>query len=206
MSYQKEPWMIDYATLVVKYPDYAFSKLSFDATDYPILAKRWEKISRRFFNKYCNRMIGLETLDLWWVKLQDRFDSISDEFERAYELYAENGEAITEDVLEGYKDIYSTHTGNSGADKRTLKSKTKSIDTPDSRINDNDEYADTLNKSEGEDTTSYGKQSDTTMNNQRIITGSKLLENVNKNIYSWKDWDTEFVNQFENLFLGILWS
>ena len=107
----------------------------------------------------------------------------------------------------------------------TDESKKLTNDTPDSAINASASYAnaaehgttdyghtseleftnrnDTRSFTDRKDTKDFGKVVD--VHKEHIITGGDLTLNVNRTIRNWMDLDTEFVKEFENLFLNIFW-
>lgn len=100
-------------------------------------------------------------------------------------------------------------------------------DTPDSSTNASDMYADRREESTHafgtgrKDTESFNQRKDTETFNQikdallhgkttdidytltRTETGAQIIDAVNEAITKWKDLDTQFVAEFENLFLNI---
>lgn len=171
-----------------------------------VLARK-DDLEERFNERYMFRRLGQETMPRWQVRLQNRMDSIVRKYERAYQLYADYTAEIHDDVIEGEKETLS------GADNRvansngttTTQNTSKSIDTPDSAVNDSDDYADAVRKSQGSnstvssgtDTVNYGRVRTT------IKTGTLVLDNINASIDSWRDLDTAFVSEFENMFMNV---
>lgn len=139
-----------------------------------------------FVGRYGFRRLNSETMERWQIRLQNRFDQFVEEMERAYTLYSSNLAVMNSDIVKGQKVVTSGSDG--------VTSTSKEIDTPDSAVNDDDDYADRLNK--GSATTTYGKTSTVT------ITG-QVVDDVNRSIDSWRDLDVFFISQFENNFLNV---
>ena len=241
-----EPWLPEYVDLEKRRidgdPDYqnvGFSALVFPGeTAAPRLNEHRAKLEERFFERYANRRISAETLPRWQLRLQNRLDEIADRYERAYQIYMDYAADMDDDILEGWRDTASgsdtknyngsdsvEYSGSedltrSGTEKVTDKGKV--TDTPDAVINDQQNYADSVESGESEttfqnrkDTRSFQNRKDTrSFQNRndrtdygkvitRVITGNTVLDNVNYSINHWMDIDTLFVKEFENLFLNI---
>ena len=265
-----EPWLPQYIDLVKRKEDGDpnYQNVGFDALDVDSslenIDDRWEVLEQRFTERYAFRRISAETLTRWQVRLQNRFDEIADRYERAYALYAENGAAMMDDILPGWKEIMDRTDKDSGTDTNTrtgsreisyagsremsfegskevsragTETDTKRFaDTPDSSTNASDMYADRREESthafgagrkdtesfnQRKDTESFNQRKDTETFNQlkdallhgkttdidytltRTETGAQIIDAVNEAITKWKDLDTQFVAEFENLFLNI---
>lgn len=164
-----------YAEVIEQFPDRGFPGLDINSDRYPTLTAKREELERRFYARYCERIIGYETIELWQIKLQNRFDDIADEYERAFRIYETNKDAMD-------KAVEGIH--------RTVESKSRSIDTPDSDLNDDDRYADTLGKSTQDATES--------------VMGGRAVKSVNENIDAYRDYESRFLMEFENLFNNVL--
>lgn len=165
------------------YPIY--HKVGWDAlevpSDCPNVSARMDVLKVRFDERYFNRMLNAETLERWQVRLQNRFDEVVRRYDRAYSIYETKNDSMLNDLEEG--SITTTTATSTG----------KNINTPDSIINADDNYADSLNKSEADGKTKV------------VITGTGLIKSINETIYEWRDLDTEFVKEFEDNFLNIFW-
>lgn len=211
---------------------FGFDQLEIPDADVNIKA-RAEKLNIRFIARYGTRMIGQETMEIWQVRLQERFDAVSDKYERAYTLYEKYKDQMMNDALPGItttvkgsvKGSGTDSTSNSGTDTNTMsgtdttKATAKHSDTPDSAINTSDNFAGTLDKDDssitygkkdsrsisGTTSVNYGKVDTTDMETKQIYTGGTIMDGVNKTINGWRDIDTDFIAEFEDLFLNILW-
>lgn len=185
---------------------------------YPNINRRWDELAVRFNERYYNRMLAYETMETWQTRLQNKFDETADKYERAYALYAEYKDDMFDDVIEGTKTVIDGTVQDSGTDSvqfngsETDTSDRSTWDTPDSAINHNADYADT--RAHDTDTrtftnrsndTIHGRKSDTDVTTTMIKTGANIIDNVNTSIRSWKDIDTAFIAEFENLFLNVFW-
>lgn len=203
-----EAWLPTYLDIRMKYPTFGWQSLDVD-TDCPLVISRFDILQTRFEERYANRMISSETLQRWQVRLQNRFDEVVHRYERAYNLYARYQEDMDADVLPGEtyteKETLKSDTKQGGSD--SSESENRNIDTPDSIINQNQNYADSLTK--GKSTVTYGRtdegNSTRDLTRKRTLTGQDLMMNINGSIDGWRDIDTWFVAEFENLFLNIWW-
>lgn len=203
-----EAWLPTYLDVQMKYPTFGWQSLVVDV-DCPNVQSRMLTLQTRFEERYANRMISAETLQRWQVRLQNRFDEVVRRYERAYGLYSRYQEDMDADVLPGEtyteKETLKSDTKQGGSDKS--ESESRNIDTPDSIINQNQNYADSLTN--GKSTMTYGRtdegNSTRDMTRKRTLTGQDLMLNINGSIDGWRDIDTWFVAEFENLFLNIWW-
>lgn len=166
--------------------------------------ERMDILNDRFYERYAMRMINSETFERWQMRLQNRFDEIVDKYNRAYALYTDNNEEMLTDIRTGLRRTIDRIGQASGADSLTTQNVNRRIDTPDSAVNADENYADAYSKSNGANTTSYGRRDTANIVDEQQATGI-LLENVNRTIDGWKDIDTMFVAEFENLFLNVFW-
>lgn len=207
--YSDQPWLptlLDIEKLKAGYNGEGtdWRRFGFDALEVPEnseIAKRMNTLNVRFIANYGWRMLAFETMEQWQVKLQEKMDSIADKYERAYRLYADNEDALMKDVLPGRR-IESTRSDQaSGSDSRSGTG--KSSDTPDSRINESDDFAGTISKTS--DRTEYGRKDDSKATTTEILTGGQLMEAVNQSIDGWRDIDTSLIHEFENMFVNVFW-
>lgn len=172
--------------------------------DCTYVSDRMDHLEIRFYERYAMRMIGNETLERWQLRLQNKFDEVVDKYNRAYALYDANNEGMMSDIRTGTKRVIKREGQASGSDSTSTSSVNKRIDTPDSIVNENDDYADSYNKGTGSSTVTYGRKDKDDVDETTEATGI-LLENVNRTIDGWKDIDTMFIAEFENLFLNVFW-
>lgn len=199
------------------YVNIGFDSLEIDSDATPIIASKFETLTMRFNERYYNRMINAETLERFQVRLQNRYDDIAPRFEFAYEMYdmyrdkmiskADISKLIMETFGEDETNNYTQELGGSDS----VDTNQRDIDTPDSILNANPDYADAL--SEGKNTTTYGRtdSGDSTRNLNHNLErteefgGDILAENIHKAIDAFRNLDTRFVAEFENNFLNIFW-
>lgn len=208
-----QPWLPTYEQVLIDWYDpttqkylYGFPALEIDAQQFPIISARKDEIAMRFYERYATRMLNQETMKRWQLRLQNRFDEVAPEYERAFRLYDRYKTEMEDDMLEGYKMESKGSAQNSGKDTNKNKVNNRNIDTPDKAINHDKNYADSLSETEAENEMNYGLKSDTSGETKYTRTGGYIIENLNKSIYEYRDIDTEFVKSFENNFLNILWS
>ena len=168
---------------------------------FPVIASRWETLVTRFNQRYYYRMLGIETMEHWQNNLQERFDQVAPQFELAYSLMSEHNNAIVDDVIGGETETIQETNQASGSDTSTGTS--KNWDTPDTAINENARYADSVGTSDG--STTYGRLDTHNITRTRLITGEGILNNINTTIRNFRDIDTWFIEQFEPLFLSVYW-
>lgn len=182
-------------------------------SDCPKVNESMTRLKVRFDNRYFSRMLNSETMERWQVRLQNRFDEVVHTYERAYILYETYHDQFIEDVLEGsvreVTDTGSSSSTGSGTDDRNMNGTVRNVDTPDEKVNDVSGYAGSRSSSDSIDKHTISNQAsdDYTkkLTERSTITGSSLLVNVNNSIKGYQDVDTEFIKEFENLFLNILW-
>lgn len=188
----------------VYYSQFGWDQLEI-SIDCPLLSDRREILAERFMGRYGNRMLNAETMERWQMRLQNRMDEIQTRFERAYKLYDQYKFEMERDFIEA--ETTTTHGTNqaSGSDSSTNNSTTKNIDTPDSAINADDDYADNVSKSSGGGSTTYGRTDTVDNTIVREIRGRGVVDGINDNIDKFRDIDTELIRAFENNFLNIFW-
>ena len=83
------------------FAQFGFDALDYDSTSLPMVDARFTILTQRFNQRYYNRMIGAESMERWQNRLQNRFDEIADRYERAYQLYDDQNDAMMTDVIDG---------------------------------------------------------------------------------------------------------
>lgn len=201
----------------VNWQRYGWSALYIDEIEYPHVNARMAQLQERFNQRYAFRMLNQETLERWQIRLQNKFDECVARYDRAYELYEQYQNELKNDVLKGKKTVTEQTVGVEGTDESQLSGsdtnsgKNKYSDTPDSSINDSDNYAGSITKQDY--TQTYGKKDSKTTkqdtkNNATVTeteTGGVLIEALNQAIFDWVDIDTRFVSEFENNFMNVYW-
>ena len=165
---------------------------------------RFEQLTMRFNERYGFRMLNYGTLEKWQIRLQNKMDEVVDKYDRAYALYEEHAEGIMDDIKTGVKRTVHGQNQASGSDELETSRVDRRIDTPDSRVNESDDYADSYSKTNGGNKTKYGRKDVNDVTDVTEATGI-LLENINKTINAYRDIDTEFIKEFENNFLNVFW-
>lgn len=179
------PWLPTLWDIAGLKPDDYWDQFGWEQLECPAdctyVTNRMGVLKTRFEERYADRMLNAETMERWQLRLQNKFDEVVYRYDRAYQAYTCNDEDMFADV----KQFVTVKVSASGTGK--------SIDTPDSVVNADSDYADSLTKNESttENTTSY--------------TGTGLTKSINDSIDNWRDIDTEFINEFENNFLNIFW-
>lgn len=181
----EEPWLPTLWDIEARKPDPYWSRFGWEALEVPsgcpLVQRRMDALKVRFDQRYANRQVNMETMEQWQIRLQNRFDEVAPRYERAYKVYADKEQTMLDDVEEG------SHTTS------TVRNKGRSIDTPDSVINADPNYADSLDEAES------------TGDTKTVITGTGLVRSINATIDEWRELDTEFVKEFEDNFINIFW-
>ncbi len=196
---------------------FGWSALYIDTALYPHVAERFDILQERFNQRYAFRMLNQETMERWQIRLQNRFDECVARYDRAYELYEQYEDNLKNDILKGRKTVSEQTVDVDGSGDSQLSgtdtsvAKSKYSDTPNSLIDENDDYAGSLTKNTSSQT--YGRK-DARTNKQNtkangIVTetetGGVLIDALNDAISSWMDIDTRFVAEFENNFMNVYW-
>lgn len=162
---------------------------------------RFDILGTKFLQRYANRMLNQETMEMWQTKLQSRFDEVVDKYERAYALYEMNETGMLNDSATGRKAIVTAvgegSMSSSDTDERRYS------DTPDQVINDNDNYAGNITK--GKSSRTGTSSNNSSSESEEKLTGDALIRSVNDNINGWMSIDTAFIASFENNFMNIWW-
>lgn len=203
------PWipkLIDVENFKVNSDDPAYwQKFGWEALEVPedctFVSGRMEALKTRFDERYANRMLNSETMERWQVRLQNRFDEVVQRYNRMYELYERYDSDMKEDILIGDKTVTTSKSQAGGSDTSTGTG--RNIDTPDENINNITGYAGSRTDSKA--TNTYGRTDSFDSTVTRTMTGKGVVDSINDSVMSWKDVDTEFVKEFENLFLNVLW-
>lgn len=174
------------------YEKFGWEQLEVPA-DCPHVSARMTDLKVLFDERYAFRMINSETLEQWQIRLQSRFDRYVHIYERAYVLYETYHQDMIDDMKGGEsRTIGRTSSGSESGDVRN-------INTPDSRVNADDDYADSRSKSSG--TTSSSE----TITDVLVKTGEGIIENINSGFRKFVDIDQDFIRQFEDSFLNLFW-
>ena len=199
------PWLptlgdVEYFKVNSDDPEY-WQKFGWEALDVPgkatFVSERMDQLKIRFDERYANRMLNAETMERWQIRLQNRFDEIVMRYNRLYELYVRYDEDMRNDIIEGEKTVTRGTVSSGGKDSSTGRN----IDTPDENVNDISGYAGSRSTSE----TNYGRIDTTDVTVDRTLTGMRIVDSINNSTANWLDIDTEFVKDFENCFLNVLW-
>ena len=185
-------------------PDY-WQRFGWEALEVPqdcsYVIQRMTTLKTRFDERYANRMLNSETMERWQVRLQNRFDEVVRRYDRQYELYQRYDQDMKDDIIAGDKTVTESTAQAGGSD--TSEGSGRNIDTPDENVNDNTGYAGSRTDSKA--TNTYGRTDTLNSVVTRTTTGKGVVDGINDSIMSWKDIDTEFVKEFENLFLNVFW-
>ena len=165
---------------------------------------RMSTLKIRFDERYGGRMLGQETMERWQIRLQNKFDEVVYKWDRAYELYANNQQTMLVNIIDGRVVSNDTSSKIDSTDDTVNTSKNKVIDTPDTAINDNSDYADVVYHNDGRRKNTGSRNNRTTNNSKEEVMGN-LIDKVNSTALKWMDIDTMFIKEFENNFLNIFY-
>lgn len=163
--------------------------------------ERMSTLKIRFDQQYFDRKLNSETMEVWQVRLQRRFDEVVRRYDRMYELYGRYDQDMKEDILSGDKTVTESKAQAGGSD--TSEGTGRNIDTPDELVNSTEGYAGS--RSDSKATNTYGRTDTLTSTVTRTMTGKGVVDSINDSVMSWRDIDTEFVNEFQNNFLNVFW-
>ena len=149
-------------------------------------------------------MLGQETMERWQIRLQNKFDEVVYKWDRAYELYTNNQQSMLVNIIDGRIVSNDTSSDIDITDDTVNTSKNKVIDTPDSAINDNSDYADVVYHNNASRKNTSTRNNRTISNSTEEVTGN-LIDKVNSTALKWMDIDTMFIKEFENNFLNIFY-
>ena len=194
------PWipkLIDVENFKVNSEDPAYwQRFGWEALEVPqdcsYVIQRMTTLKTRFDERYANRMLNSETMERWQVRLQNRFDEVVRRYDRMYELYQRYDSDMKDDIISGEKTVTDSSSGF-----------VRNIDTPDEKVNADTGYAGSRTNSNA--TNTYGRKDTLNSTVTHTMTGKGVVDSINDSVMSWKDIDTEFVKEFENLFMNVLW-
>lgn len=203
------PWLpklCDVENFKVNSDDPAYWKrFGWEALEVPgectFVGERMEILKTRFNQQYFDRKLNSETMEVWQVRLQRRFDEVVHRYDRMYELYQRYDQDMKEDIISGEKTVTESRAQAGGSD--TSEGTGRSIDTPDELVNSTEGYAGS--RSDSKATNTYGRTDTLNSTVTHTMTGKGVVDSVNDSVMSWRDIDTEFVNEFQNNFLNVFW-
>ena len=179
---------------------FGFNKLTISSTDYPKVSDAFSRLTSRFYNRYAERRLNKETMELWQIALQNRCDEILPKYEIAYTEYATKAAKLLNPIKTVESDGENQASGSDGV---TGDTENRSISTPDEAINEDDDFADSLDKSHSSRTTTYGRKDVQNATVETTEGGEKAIKSYVAALQSYADIDTLFIAEFENNFLNI---
>lgn len=203
------PWLpklCDVESFKVKSDDPAYwQRFGWEALEVPgncaFVRERMATLKTRFDQQYFDRKLNSETMEVWQVRLQRRFDEVVQRYNRMYELYDRYDQDMKEDIISGDKTVTESTAQAGGSD--TSEGTGRNIDTPDELVNSTEGYAGS--RSDSKATNTYGRTDTLNSTVTRTMTGKGVVDSVNDSVMSWRDIDTDFVNEFQNNFLNVFW-
>ena len=203
------PWLpklCDVENFKVNSDDPAYwQRFGWEALEVPgectFVRERMDALKTRFDQQYFDRKLNSETMEVWQVRLQRRFDEVVRRYDRMYELYDRYDQDMKEDIISGDKTVTESTAQAGGSD--TSEGTGRNIDTPDEQVNSTEGYAGS--RSDSKATNTYGRTDTLNSTVTHTMTGKGVVDSINDSVMSWRDIDTEFVKEFENNFLNVFW-
>ena len=203
------PWLpklCDVENFKVNSDDPAYwQRFGWEALEVPgectFVRERMDALKTRFDQQYFDRKLNSETMEVWQVRLQRRFDEVVRRYDRMYELYQRYDQDMKEDIISGDKTVTESTAQAGGSD--TSEGTGRNIDTPDEQVNSTEGYAGS--RSDSKATNTYGRTDTLNSTVTHTMTGKGVVDSINDSVMSWRDIDTEFVKEFENNFLNVFW-
>ena len=203
------PWLpklCDVENFKVNSDDHTYwQRFGWEALEVPgdctFVKGRMEILKTRFDQQYFDRKLNSETMEVWQVRLQRRFDEVVHRYDRMYELYQRYDQDMKDDIISGEKTVTESNAQAGGSD--TSEGTGRNIDTPDEAVNDTQGYAGS--RSDSKATNTYGRTDTLNSTVTHTMTGKGVVDSINDSVMSWRDIDTEFVNEFQNNFLNVFW-
>lgn len=203
------PWLpklCDVESFKVNSDDPAYwQRFGWEALEVPgecmFVRERMDALKVRFDQLYFDRKLNSETMEVWQVRLQRRFDEVVRRYDRMYELYQRYDQDMKDDIISGEKTVTESTAQAGGSD--TSEGTGRNIDTPDELVNSTEGYAGS--RSDSRATNTYGRTDTLNSTVTHTMTGKGVVDSINDSVMSWKDIDTEFVNEFQNNFLNVFW-
>ena len=203
------PWLpklCDVENFKVNSDDPAYwQRFGWEALEVPgectFVRERMDALKTRFDQQYFDRKLNSETMEVWQVRLQRRFDEVVRRYDRMYELYQRYDQDMKEDIISGEKTVTESKAQAGGSD--TSEGTGRNIDTPDEQVNSTEGYAGS--RSDSKATNTYGRTDTLNSTVTHTMTGKGVVDSINDSVMSWRDIDTEFVKEFENNFLNVFW-
>ena len=179
---------------------YGLDKCDWHETTYTHIATHKERLIERFNNTYLLRELGQETPSRWQHFLQTRLDEVIEFYDHAYKVYEENE---IDQLGTGYmeNEEYDRNSTSEGSENTESTSNQKFKDTPISGTvnNPTTEQDDTDNSSTDSNVNStdhWERTKQKTEHNDEMITEVNRLANAYRSI------DNEFIESFDNMFMG----
>lgn len=166
-----------------------------EVEDWPLVTAMWERICLRVNEAYYDRFVAGETMEQWQRRLQVLTDRIIPRYERAFRIYDVNKTKLEKELgmtqTTEYLDV---------KDVTESQSESKMSDTPDTAINEDQNYAGSVTKGTGDTTNTKTGKVKTSM----TPTGG-IIEQLNDNMDAWRDLETSLVDEYAKAFLSLIW-
>lgn len=197
------PFFTDYLHSAQEDGEVGIEYIDWNETEYTYLAENKSKLIAMFNQEFAYRELGSETEERFQHMLQNKYNMIADKYNHAYKVVDE----IDIDTLgTGYKytenrsRILDTTADSNGTENRDNKFKdtpssgTSTLNNPTEQTLDDRSTTNHLtgNENQQDDIT----QNKETHDRQRVIELSELIDR-------YRQIDAEFVNEFNECFMGI---
>lgn len=198
------PFFTDYLQNIINDGlEYGLNYVDWHADIYPNLYAHKDTLVDRFNREYAFREIGQETVNRWHHFLQCRFDEVADHFNHMYKVFEENN---VDELGTGYsyqETLNQTKTGSVASTNKN-SSDSKFADTPGSTSSTiNNPTSQNIDESEQTGSTNTTDSNDYQKTIKRTDHQEHMIEELNKLTDNYKSIDNEFIQSFENMFMGI---
>ena len=185
-------------------PTIGINGINWYSAMYPYLYRHKDRLVYRFNQEYHFREIGSETVSRWMWQLQNRFDEIAERFNHAYKMYED--EAIDLLGVGFVREIWTDSTGAGSASSTTsTTTDSKFRDTPtDSDSTINNPTTQDINTSEQSGESSSENSGSSHSKEKYDYNDEHRLTEINQVVDGFKSLDQDFINQFNQMFMGLL--
>lgn len=203
------PFFTDYLwKLQEAYPDknYGLASLDWQPTTYTLVNASRVRLTDLFNKRFAFREIGQETPERWQHMLQVKLDSILPRFEHMYKVYTEN-DVDTLGKGYDYDETRDEKTTFDGTIQNNTESDAKFADTPlfteSSSSIINNPTTQNVNSETGSSTESQDATKDTTVKIKKVEHDEHMIDEINQLADRWRTIENEFLDSFEECFIGI---
>lgn len=187
-------------------PSIGLSGLNWYSDTYLTLFQHRTRLIERFNLTYALREVGREDLNQWMTLLQNKFNEICDKYNHAYKLYDDEAISLDELGLGYVREYLSSSTGEGTASSASSATgDTKYRDTPtEAQSVINNPTTETLENNEVTGSSDSSHESSFEATEKVTRHDQHVMQEVNRLIEDYKQLDTSFTHEFDELFIGIM--